>query len=60
MCVIDGSSYAFTTLNLEKGMNGEVIDDLSVALRAFHHLRSVNMSKNGLLMADEFVHLPFL
>jgi len=56
----DGSSYAFTALNLENGLQGDKIDDLAVALRNFLHIRTVNFSKNNLFMADEFVHLPYL
>lgn len=56
----DGTSYAFTNLNLEGGLQGEKVDDLAVALRSFLHIRTVNFSKNALFMADEFMHLPYL
>ena len=58
--LIDGTSYAFTTLNLEGGYGSKKIDDLSVALRQFPHIRNVNMAKNALWLADEMTYLPFL
>ncbi len=53
---VDGASYAYTNLDLEK----KALDDLGDSLRLFQHLRVINISKNNLRDLSELVYLPHL
>lgn len=54
--LLDGSAYAFTVLNLE----GKGVQDLDDSLRAYKHLRQINLSNNDILDVNDVQMLPYL
>mgnify|MGYP002633379124 CR=1 FL=1 len=52
----DGSSFAFTTLNLE----GRGLDSLGDAMTDFEHLRDINLNKNKFDSIDKLRNLKYL
>ena len=54
--VIDGSTYAYVTLNVEE----KEVEELGEHLRNYRNLRYLNFSKNSLKDVSEIVHIPYL
>jgi hypothetical protein len=52
----DGSSYAFTDLNLE----GKDIESFGLLMRQYEHVRTINMNGNKLRGISEISALPYL
>lgn len=52
----DGTSYAFSNLNLEE----KEIQELGELLRPYKHLTNVNLSKNDLRDVSEVRHLTYI
>jgi Leucine-rich repeat (LRR) protein len=56
LLILDGKSYAYSTLNLEE----KEIQELGEILRPYQHLTNLNLSKNDIRDISEVRHFSHL